>query len=458
MKPAIVLVGRINVGKSSLFNRLTESGKALVSTVAGTTRDYNAAPVNWQGRTFDLIDTGGVNIDILQYSIESLLDGTTPLPKTTEEEIDLAIVKQTKKAIDHASMVMMVVNAHDGILPDDKKLAQVLKKLGKKIILVVNKSDNPKLRNAIAEFYQLGLGEPIPVSAVNGSGVGDMLDYLMTIIPTEETPDNPIADLNINVAIIGKPNVGKSSLINALVGEERVIVSPLAHTTREPQDTIMEYQGYTITLIDTAGIRKKSKIIPGLEKKSTRRALQAIKRADIVLFVTEADKKLSSQDSYLAGLLKENGVGIIMVANKWDALEDVRATIGDEMRNYYRQKFPWMHFAPLQFVSATTGKNIDKLFNVIIEVWQQRQRMILKSSLNSLLKRMVHHHRPAKAKGFLKPRIVALQQTGVNPPHFIVVIAKGESLHFSYIRYIENQLRHQFGFEGTPLKITIKSL
>ncbi len=479
-QPIVVLLGRINVGKSALFNRLTETTKALVSSIPGTTRDYNLAPVEWRGKQFQLIDTGGVNIDVLQNSIRSIVDPTFAVKRTEDTEsayIDEAILQQTKRALEKATEIIFVVDGKSGVMPEDKELALAIKKLkNKKVSLVVNKVDNERVRKSIADFYALGLGDPIPVSAGNGSGVGDFLDMMVEDLPEpprqtkeeaeaakdeallveEVTFDAPIRP--IRVTVLGKPNVGKSSLINAILGEERVIVSPIAHTTREPQDTNFEHKGFPITLVDTAGVRRKSMIKRGLEKVSTRKAVEAIKHSDVVLFVTEVDKPLATQDLHLAGLLKEQQAGVIIIANKWDLLKEKTNMTDNEVRSYYQRMFPWMKFAPILFTSALTTKNVGTILDQVVHVWQQRTITIDQTGLNNLLKKMVAFKKPVKGGGHERPRIVSFNQTSSNPPEFTATLAKGESLHFSYIRYIENQLREAYGFEGVPIKVSVKIL
>lgn len=455
--PVVVIIGRTNVGKSTLFNRLTESGKALVSKIPGTTRDYNLGQVSWRKKTFKIIDTGGVNIEVLSHSIQSLLQNKKSKIKTTS--IEKEIINQTKEALAKANLIIMVVDGQTGLLPEDKELALVLKKLSVPTILACNKIDNQKYQHQLNEFFKLGLGQPYPVSAINGSQVGDFLDALMTKIKWPAgRPAKDVIKSGIRVAIIGKPNAGKSSLVNQILGEKRVIVSSIPQTTREPQDTEITYRDQKIILIDTAGLRRKSKIQAGLEKQSTKRTISTIKKADIILLVTEADKALVQQDSHLAGLIKDSGAGIIVVANKWDLIEDKDEKIDSKIIHYYQQQFPFLSFAPLIFTSAKTGRNVDKILDLVLQINQELNKKIAEEELLEILKNIIKKHRPAQAKGEKRPHIYALKQTKIKPPEFIAIVGENQSIHFSYLRFIENQIRDYFGFSGVPVIIKVKTL
>ncbi len=457
--PKVVIIGRINVGKSSLFNRLTETGKALISPVEGTTRDYNIGEVRWRKKVFQIIDTGGVNIENLKNSIKALLPGKKNIQKIKTEIIEKEIIKQTKNALEEADLIMMVVDGKTGLMPEDKELALILKKLKKPLILACNKIDRQKFSDRIPEFYKLGLGQPWPVSAVNGSGTGDFLDVLIKLLKWQKgRPKKEISEKKIKVVMIGKPNVGKSSLVNKMIGQQRVIVSPIAQTTREPQDTEIIYKGEKIILIDTAGLRKKSKIERGLEKMATKKTAKMMKSADIVLFITEADRTLVRQDSHLAGLLKISGPGIIIVANKWDLISEKDNKIDVDIKKYYGQNFPYISFSPIIFISAKTGRNVEKIFDLILEVQKEREKEIPEQELREILKKLVKHHHPAKASGQKKPYIYAIKQTKNAPPEFTVFVGAKQSIHFSYLRFIENQIRQNFGFLGVPIIMKVKSL
>lgn len=453
----VVIVGRINVGKSTLFNRLTETKRALVSPIAGTTRDYNIGVVDWQGKSFELIDTGGVNITELSHSIASLLPGKKIKIRDDSGIIEQAIIRQTKNALQKADLVMMVVDSKAGMMSEDRELAIVLKKIGKPIMLVCNKTDNQRARNAVHDFHSLGLGTPYPVSAANSSGIGDFLDDLVKRLTTKTTELREDKQETIKVAIIGKPNTGKSSLVNKILGEERVIVTDIPGTTREPQDTTITYESELITLIDTAGLRKKAKIGPGLEHLATTRTRNMIKYADVIIFVTEVSEHLTRQDSYLAALIKENRPGIIIVSNKFDLL-DRKGVVNDrDLRMYYQRAFPHVSFAPLLFVSAHTGRNVEKILSLVLEVTRNRRQIIPQEELDKILVKLLRRHHPAQAKGAQRPQIQRLTQSWINPPAFTLSVGPRQSLHFSYLRFIENQLREQFNFSGVPLKVEVRA-
>lgn len=455
----IVIVGRINVGKSMLFNRLTETGRALVSDIEGTTRDYNVGLVSWRNKNFELIDTGGININTLKHSIQSLLPGKKSLESLPEDVIEKEIVKQTKLAMQKADMILMVTDGQTGLMPEDKELALVLKKIKKPIFLISNKVDSQKYATNLNEFYKLGLGKPWPVSAANGSGTGDMLDELIKKVKGQKgRPKTQAENRALKVAIIGKPNVGKSSLLNAILGEERVIVSPIPHTTREPQDTEIIYNDQKIEIIDTAGLRKKAKIERGLEKLSTRRSLNLIKAADIIIFVTEADKPLTVQDLHLAGMIKDAGAGILVVANKWDLIGEKNEKTDSKFLKYYQRHFPFLSFAPLIFISAQTGKNVHKILDLVMAVNNQRKKIIDQPELDAILKGLVKKQHPAQAKGQNPPRLISLEQIKSNPPQFNLSIGRNDSVHFSYLRFIENQLRERFDFIGTPINLKVTNV
>ena len=454
-----VIVGRTNVGKSSLFNRLIESGKALTSKIAGTTRDYNIGTASWQKKTFEIIDTGGVNIDNLKNSIQSLLLAKKGKKTLNPDAIENEIINQTKTALKKADVILMVVDGQAGLMPQDKELALVLKKLDKPVLLVCNKIDSLKYQAGVNEFYRLGLGTPLPVSAANGSGTGDMLDELTKKIKGKPGRLKKSLDVRpIRVAIIGKPNVGKSSLVNKILGEQRVIVSDIPQTTREPQDTEIVYKDKKLLLIDTAGLGRKAKVHPGIEKMAGRRTLGTIKSADIIIFVTEVDKPLTTQDSHLAGLIKDSGAGIIIAANKWDLLEERPEKIDTAIRKFYLGHFPFLSYAPLIFISALTGRGVDKIFDIVLEVNSQREKEVSKTQLKKFLARIVKIHYPAQAKGEKRPHIYDLAQTKTNPPQFTVTVGPEESLHFSYLRFMENQLRQNFGFTGVPINLRVTTL
>ncbi len=454
--PLVVIFGRTNVGKSTLFNCLTEKHRALVSSIEGTTRDSNIGTVEWQYSNFSLIDTGGI-MD-LKY-----LTGQ----KIKTDDIEAKVQKQARDYIIKASLVLFVVDARDGLLPQDRQMTILVKKLlpkNKKIILVANKVDSPSLRKEIAEFNKLALGEPIAVSAANGSGTGDLLDVIVNDLKkTKQTVKvkmqkeevQPI----INVSIIGKPNVGKSSLINAILGEEKIIVSPTPHTTREPRDTLIEYGGYQINLVDTAGISKqgqkgarRQKLKNSLEKLSIEQSLKTLKKAQIALLVVDVNEGLTHQDAKLVEEIVDRKVSVIIVANKWDLIKN-RDTKLFTQKIY--GNFPFIQWAPIQFISAVTGEKVNKVMDLIIKVAEARQTQVSENALGKFLGRIVKVHRPAKAKGTKHPHLSGFKQIGNNPPVFSIHIGSKDTVHFSYLRFIENRLREKFGFMGTPITIII---
>ena len=438
--PKVTIVGRTNTGKSTLFNCLVEEKRALTSTIPGTTRDINYGICSWRGKKIILEDTAGLDIK----------------PQNTIEE---KAVEKTKNTIKKSDLILFTVDIKTGLLPQDKELALFVKKLKKPIILACNKADSPKLRERGAEFYKLGLGEPLFVSAANGSGTGDLLDEIVKqlrknkLFKRGRTKEEKEA---LKIAIIGKPNVGKSSLANSILGEERVIVSDIPHTTREPQDIVVEYKNQNFILIDTAGIRRKSKSKPGLEKLGISQSFKSLKKADIAVLVTEAQKLLTSQDSRLAGLLIESKKGIIIAANKWDLVEEKTTKTQNEFKKYFYKHFPYLTWAPLVFVSSKTGQRVKNILDLALEIKEQQEKEITDRTLERFLKTIVKKHKPSRRRGIKHPYIYELKQTGIKPPQFTLVVNDKDNVHFSYLRFIENRLREKFGFEGTAIELKLK--
>ncbi|MBU4375475.1 ribosome biogenesis GTPase Der, partial [Patescibacteria group bacterium] len=442
----------------------TEKRQALVADKEGVTRDSNIGQVSWGGKTFGLIDTGGI-LD-LKY-----LTGK----KDKTEDVESKVQKQALEYLNKANLILFMVDNKTGLLPQDKQMALFLKKnlpkkQQKKIILTANKVDSPKQRAKTAEFHKLSMGEPIPVSASSGSGTGDLLDIIIKKIPNqrhprkkdEETAFGKKSEKNLkseilnlkstNVCIIGKPNVGKSSLINSILGYERVIVSAAPHTTREPQDTKIEYNNQIINLIDTAGISRKGAKTDGLEKYGIEKSLSALNKADIALLILDINKNITHQDAKLVEEIFDRKKSLIIVANKWDLIEE-RDT--KRYTKYIYAQFPFAHFAPIQFTSALTGEKTKKVLDLVLEIKEQRGKKLGDSQLNKFLVKIVKRHKPAKAKGTKHPRIYELKQTRSDPPKFELRIGPKDTLHFSYVRFIENRLREQYGFMGTPLTTRI---
>ena len=471
--PLVVIFGRTNVGKSTLFNCLIEKQQALVSKLEGTTRDSNIGQVSWQGKTFQLIDTGGI-IDLkllLKNPKSPLRSEASEIPASqrgernprfvarrakSENDIEAKVQQQARDYLQKADLILFLVDNKTGLLPQDKQMALLLKKIftdTKKILLIANKVDSPKQRPKIAEFHKLSLGEPIPVSAANGSGTGDLLDIITKKIKTIKNLKSEILNLkSISVCIIGKPNVGKSSLLNAILGYQRVIVSSTPHTTREPQDTEIAYKDQMIKLIDTAGISKRGTKTKGLEKFGIQKSLSALKKSDIALLILDINQNITHQDAKLIEEITDRKKSLILIANKWDLVEERNTK---QYTNYIYGKLPFAQFAPIQFTSALTGEKTKKILDLILEINEQRQLKLSNSQLSHFLNRVVKIHKPAKAKGTKHPRIYELTQIRTNPPKFEIRIGVKDNLHFSYIRFIENRLREKYGFLGTPLTMKI---
>lgn len=445
--PLVVLCGRTNVGKSTLFNCLTEKRQALVSDIAGTTRDSNLGLVEWSNSAFELVDTAGI------------LDWRYLLTKKiATDSIDAQTQKQARSYLDQADLILFIVDAKAGILPEDKEIAAALKKserYRKKIMLIANKVDNFRFSSEAAQFNKLGLGEPVPVSAASSMGTGDLLDLVITTIDNErknkKAPENKNQDA-INVCLIGKPNVGKSSLLNAILGYERVIVSPIAHTTREPQNTDLIYQEKNITLVDTAGISKQGTKSKGLEKPGILKSLKSLDKADIALLILDLSEPITHQDSKIIQEIVDRRKSLVFIANKWDLVEN-RDT--KKWTESIYDKLPFATWAPLQFISAKTGEKVNKILDLILKIAAERQLELSSSQCTKFLSQVVKLHRPAKGKGLKAPRIYEFKQVKNNPPHFIVRIGPNDDLHFSYVRFMENRLRERYGFTGTPIHITV---
>ncbi len=446
--PLIVICGRTNVGKSTLFNCLIEKNQALTSNVAGTTRDSNIGKVEWQNCAFDIIDTAG----ILDQSY--LLD-----KKISGEDIDSQTQKQAKKYLTQADLILFLVDTKAGITPEDKALSLAIQKKSeykKKTLLIANKIDNFKQAGEAAEFNKLGLGEPQIVSATTGLGTGDLLDFIVKKIgkPKIKIKDEKLTEEEgkINVCIVGKPNVGKSSLLNSILGYDRVIVSPIPHTTREPQNTEIVYKDKKINLIDTAGISRQGKKGQGFEKPGILKSLRSLDHADIALLVVDVSEPLTHQDSKIIEEIVKRQKSLIIVGNKWDRMETKDTKKWTEEVFY---KFPFVAWAPLQFVSAKNNLKVNKILDLTLEVAEQRQTSLSASQSEKFLKHVVKIHKPAKGKGTKAPRIWEFRQIKVSPPVFIARIGANDDLHFSYVRFMENRLRERYGFKGTPIYVKV---
>ncbi len=433
-KPLIAVVGRPNVGKSMLFNKLVGQRLSIVEDTPGVTRDRLYAEAEWLGRKFDLVDTGGIE-------------------PGTDSEILSFMRTQAEIAIENATVIIFLCDIKTGLTASDQEVANMLLKSGKPVVLAVNKMDQVGQTNPdIYEFYNLGLGDPIPVSAVHGHGTGDLLDACFAYFPPAEEEEE--SDDVIKVAVIGKPNVGKSSLVNRILGEERVIVSNVAGTTRDAVDSYFENGKGKYLFIDTAGMRKKSKVDDRVEKFSVLRSTMAIERSDVCLILIDANEGVTEQDTKVAGLAHEAGKASIIVVNKWDAVEKDDKTM-DRMRKDIRRDLSYMTYAPILFISALTGQRVERLFELINYVNDQSAMRITTGMLNTVLADATARVQPPTDKG-RRLKIYYMTQVGVKPPHFVVFCNEAQLFHFSYQRYIENQIRSTFGLEGTPVILTVR--
>ena len=454
--PTVVIFGRTNVGKSTLFNRLIEEKKAMVSDIPGTTRDSNARVMQWNGVAFELIDTGG----IMNPTVDVMFKKDKIKVAESVDEIDSKVQKQAVVYLKAADLVLFVVDNQTGALPQDRKMITLLRKNlteeeKSKILLVANKADSLKSMFDVNEFNRLGLGEPIAVSAVTGTGTGDLLDIVVKALKKRKV--NKKADdkerETISVCFVGKPNVGKSSLLNSLLGYEKVIVSPIAHTTREPQNTEIIYNDKSITFVDTAGISRHGHR-GGLEKYGIDKSLEALWQADVALLVLDVSEELTHQDIKLTQEIIDRGKSMIIIANKWDLVGE-RDT--KEYTQRIRSVLSFASWAPIQFISAKTGEKVKKIFDLVLEVNDIRHKEISDSQLSHFLSKIVKIHLPAKGKGINPPHIYEIKQISTNPPRFTVRIGPNDSLHFSYMRFIKNQLRERFGLDALPIKIKIEN-
>ena len=434
-KPLVAIVGRPNVGKSMLFNKLTGQRTSIVEDTPGVTRDRIYGTCEWCGKTFSLVDTGGIE------------------PGTDSDMLKF-MRRQAEIGIELADAIIMVADVRSGVTAADQDVATMLRKSGKPVALAVNKCDSTGLVNPDAfEFYSLGIGDLFETSAVHGHGTGDLLDWVLENIP--DTEDEEEDDDVIKVAIVGKPNVGKSSLLNRILGEERVIVSNVAGTTRDAIDSYFENETGKYCFIDTAGMRRKSKVDDAIEKYSNMRSISAIDRADVCLILVDANDGVTEQDTKIAGLVHEAGKAAIIVVNKWDAVEDKETNTMRDMEAKVRSGLSYMLYAPVLFISALTGARVDKLFQLIQDVHAQNTMRITTGALNSVLADATARVQPPTDKG-RRLKIYYMTQASTKPPHFVIFCNDARLFHFSYQRYLENQIREVFGLQGTPVRITIR--
>ena len=434
MKPLVAIVGRPNVGKSMLFNKLIGQRLAIVEDTPGVTRDRIYGECEWVGRKFMLVDTGGIE-------------------PNTDDQILTFMREQAQIAIDHADVIIFLTDVKTGLTANDQDVASMLLRSGKPIVLAVNKMDSTgSVDPDYYEFYNLGLGDPVAVSAVHGHGTGDLLDRCVEYFPPETDEDEE--DDTIKVAVIGKPNVGKSSLVNRILGQERVIVSNVAGTTRDAIDSYFENETGKYVFIDTAGMRKKSKVDESIERYSVLRATMAIDRADVCLIMIDATEGVTEQDTKVAGLAHEAGKACVIVVNKWDLVEKDGKTM-DKMRDDVRRDLAYMTYAPVLFISAATGQRVPRLFELINYVYEQSCTRITTGMLNNVLEDAQTRVQPPTDKG-RRLKIYYMTQVGVKPPHFVVFCNDARLFHFSYRRYLENCIRNVFGLEGTPIVLTVR--
>ncbi len=434
-KGVVAVVGRPNVGKSTFFNKITGKRISIVDDTPGVTRDRIYHEITWNGVTMTLIDTGGIE------------------PKTDSNLLRM-MREQAQVAISHADVIIFMCELMTGVTANDRDIATMLKKSGKPVVLCVNKVDTVgALPPEFYEFYELGFeDDPIPVSSLHGTGSGDILDKVVEYLPDDA--DGTESDTGIKVAVIGKPNAGKSSIVNRIAGEERVIVSDMPGTTRDAIDTYIENQYGKYTFIDTAGIRRNAKIEDDIERYSVLRAKMAVEKADVCLLMVDANEGVTAQDERIAGIAHESGKAVIIVINKWDSIEKDNDSVNTFRRKVY-EALSYMTYAPLMFVSAKTGQRVEKLFPLINEVYANSGRRVTTGVLNDLLNDATNRVQPPSDRG-RRLKIYYMTQTGVNPPNFVVFVNSAELFHFSYRRYLENCLRDTFDFSGTPIRMTVK--
>lgn len=439
-RPLVALVGRPNVGKSTLFNRMAGERRAIVFDAPGTTRDRTYGITDWNGRTFDFVDTGGLQSDdeIERSDISAIWRGTR---------------EQAELAIGEADVIVFLVDGRDGLIAADENVADILRASGKPVVLGVNKAESQERRDNAVEFYSLGLGEPIPISAFHGHGTGDLLDKVVAALPPgddEEDDDTP------KIAIVGRPNVGKSALLNALLGKQRSIVSPISGTTRDPIDTPVVWNGQQVTLIDTAGIRRRGKVEHGdVEQYSVIRSMKAIGRCDVAILVIDAVEGFTAQDLHIAGYVQEEAKGLVVVVNKWDAIEKDNDTM-DEYKEKAAESLDFMAYAPLVFISALTGQRVPKVPETVLEVLEERNKRVATGQLNRIIREAIIAHPPSESSRGRYLKFSYATQPRVSPPTFIFFVNDPKLLHFTYKRYLENRIRDEFGFIGTPIRMSFR--
>jgi GTP-binding protein len=431
-KPIVAIVGRQNVGKSTLLNRLVGKRVAIVADLPGTTRDRVVADVSWGGNEFTLVDTGGLEIE----------------PDTT---VGQGVREQVEIAAAEADVIIFLVDVRDGVIPSDLEVASMVRQTGKPVILVANKADNDRLETHAVDLYELGLGDPMAVSALRGRGTAELLDRVNTLLPVA-APSEAEPEM-MKVAIVGRPNVGKSMLLNALLGSERAIVDDTPGTTRDAIDTLLDFEGENVLLIDTAGVRRRGRLGTGVERYSVMRALRAIDRADVALLVLDAMELPVAQDVHIAGYILQAARGIILVVNKWDLISGGNRA---EWDRHIMSHFRFAAYAPILYTSALSGQGVAEVMPLARQVYQERLKRVPAAQVNSVVRQAVAGHSPPR-KGHRQLKILHATQADVSPPTFVFYVNDARLVHFSYRRYLENRLRQSFGFTGTPLNLVFKS-
>lgn len=450
-KAVVALVGRPNVGKSTLFNRLVGEPMAIVDDTPGTTRDRLFGEADWNGVAFDVIDTGGID--------PSSVGGKEPLSIDSAEFV-AEIRTQAEIAIQESDAILFVVDAISGVTPADREVAQILRRNQKvvdghpwpPIFLVVNKADSAQLRESAPEFYELGMGDPYPLSAIHGTSTGDLLDDLLDSFPP---PAEEEEDESVKIALVGKPNVGKSSLLNRLVGEERAIVSPIPGTTRDATDTHLEFDGVPVTLIDTAGIRRRGKVEPGVEKYSVIRSMRALERCEVALLMIDATSGITVQDTHIAGYILENWKSTVVLVNKWDAVEKDTYTM-QQYTEKIRNDLNFMPYVPILFISAKTGQRVDQVLPLALRVQEERLARLTTGQINRILVEAQEKHAPTSRTG-RSLHIYYGTQVRSDPPTFLLFVNDPKLGHFTYTRYLENRIREEYPFTGTPIRLVLKA-
>ena len=449
-QPIVALVGRPNVGKSTLFNRLAGRRIAIVEDEPGTTRDRLYAPAEWTNVPFILVDTGGLDV---RASESPPGKGNQPEALATDSRDFMREIRaQAEIAIEEADAIVFLTDGRDGVTSADRDVAQVLRRSGRPVVVAVNKADNEARRQAAVDFYELGLGDPYPISALHGTGTGDLLDAVVALIPP--AAEEPEVDA-VRVAIVGRPNVGKSSLLNALLGEERAIVSPIPGTTRDAIDTALAYDGRDVILVDTAGIRRRGRVEPGVEKYSVLRAINAIERSEVVLLVLDATTGVTAQDAHVAGFILEAWKSVAVIVNKWDAVPDKDGNTLTRFTEAIRTQLNFLDYVPLLFLSALTHQRVDRILPLALTIAQERRVRVSTGELNRLLREAWAAH-PAPNRQGKAVKFLYATQAQAAPPTFVLFVNDPELVHFSYVRFLENRIRAIHPFEGTPLRIVLR--